>query len=1096
MLLLSIGLAAVLAIAALPFFLKVEAQESVTTNVVPITEDLAQAEMKRQLISVRGGEIRGIDLLRANAPDVANAIRTNAGCNTNTLPANDDGSTTAVTMPFSLNYFGVTYTQTFVNNNGNITFNGPLSAFTPFNLNTTNVPIIAPFFADVDTRGTGSGLTRYGTDTVNGRPAFCVNWINVGYFASRVDKLNSFQLVLIERNDTGAGNFDIEFNYNTILWETGDASNGTGGLGGNSARVGFANGTMAAGTFFELAGSAVNGAFLDSNIATGLTNNSRNSGLIGRYLFTARNGGIPTPTPTPTATPTPGCITQTLVDPSIEASVVGAATITNPNWPSTSANFDSTLCSGAFCGNSGGTANPRTGTFYSWFGGTANAETSSLQQTRVIPAGSNPTLKYWLRVGAVATPFNATLVVRVDGTVVQTITEPGTAEAAYTERVVSLPAAVANGASHVIRFEYTNPAGSGSSNFTVDDITLEVATTGVCPTPTPVATPTPTPVATPTPTPTPVPTPTPGCIGQNLVDPSIEASVVGAATITNPNWPSTSTNFDSSICSAAFCGNSGGTANPRTGTFYSWFGGTPNTEASSLQQTRVVPVGTNPTLRYWLRIGAVATPFNATLVVRVDGTVVQTITEPGTAEAAYTERVVSLPAGVANGASHVIRFEYTNPAGSGSSNFTVDDITLETTSPACSTPTPTPTPVATPTPTPTPSPTPTTFLAFSSPTYRDDESQSVTVTVVRTGVTTGTTTATVAPVFGGGKAVGGAACTSGVDYVNTPQVVTFAPGVLTQTVQIQLCGDSSADPNETFNLNLVNATAGTGVLGNAVVTINDTANQFKNTAPISIIGGSTAGLYPSPITVTGATTNVFRIRVTLYDYYHEVPDNLDVLLVGPNGARYVIHGDVGGPTAITEAGAVTLSYADYPNAVLPDNGPLVTGIFKPTTCETPVSTFAAPAPAGPYVEPGCVVARPNAQTLFGAFGGSNGNGVWNLYVRDDNGVARPLAPEVVRGQINGGWGIELLASTAAGVEVSGRVLTPDGRGLRNATVIITDSEGNRRTAVTSSFGFFRFYDVEVGSTLIMGVSSNRYRFTPRVVQVFDTLSDVDLIAQE
>ncbi|MFT3746469.1 MAG: lamin tail domain-containing protein [Pyrinomonadaceae bacterium] len=388
-----------------------------------------------------------------------------------------------------------------------------------------------------------------------------------------------------------------------------------------------------------------------------------------------------------------------------------------------------------------------------------------------------------------------------------------------------------------------------------------------------------------------------------------------------------------------------------------------------------------------------------------------------------------------------------------------------------------------------------TNLAFSSTTYKEDESQTAVVTVNRTGVTTGATSGNVT-LTSGGRAVGGAACTTGVDYVNTPQPITFAAGATTATANIVLCGDVSADTDETVNLTLTGLTSGTGASNTAVLTINDTANQFKNAAAISINNGIQGGLYPSPIVVSGATNNAFRIRVTLYDYYTTLPDNLDVLLVGPNGAKYALVGDVGGPNEITQNGKVTLTLADYPNAVLPDAGPLVTGIFKPTTCETPVTNFPAPAPAGPYVEPGCVVARTNAQTLFGNFGGSTANGTWNLYVRDDGGVARPDAPEFLRGEIQGGWGIELLPSTAAGVEVSGRVLTPDGRGLRNATVTITDSMGNRRTATTSSFGFYHFTDVEAGGSYSVSVTARRYRFTPRIVQVQDTLTDVDFVGQE
>jgi len=89
-----------------------------------------------------------------------------------------------------------------------------------------------------------------------------------------------------------------------------------------------------------------------------------------------------------------------------------------------------------------------------------------------------------------------------------------------------------------------------------------------------------------------------------------------------------------------------------------------------------------------------------------------------------------------------------------------------------------------------------------------------------------------------------------------------------------------------------------------------------------------------------------------------------------------------------------------------------------------------------------------------------------------------------------------LGPTAAGVEVSGRVSTPDGRGLRNARVVITDSEGVTRTVTTNSFGFYTINDVEAGESYIIGVNSNRYRFASRVVEVSDSLSDVDFVGQE
>jgi len=219
------------------------------------------------------------------------AIRTDTGFLTNTQPRIDDFSSNAQTLGFTINFFGTRYTQVYVNDNGNITLDAPLFDYTPFGLQGATTPIIAPYFADVDTTNVGSGQTTFGTSTVNGHPAFGVNWLNVGYFDAHADKLNSFQVVLIDRSDTGAGNFDMEFNYSRIQWECGDASGGSGGLtgpGGASAAVGYSNGTPSP-TYFQLAGSLVAGSFLDGGPRS-LVASSLNSTVRGRYVFAVRNG--------------------------------------------------------------------------------------------------------------------------------------------------------------------------------------------------------------------------------------------------------------------------------------------------------------------------------------------------------------------------------------------------------------------------------------------------------------------------------------------------------------------------------------------------------------------------------------------------------------------------------------------------------------------------------------------------------------------------------------------------------------------------------------------------------------------------------------
>lgn len=203
------------------------------------------------------------------------------------LPRTDDGFSSAQPLGFSVNFFGVSYGSAFVSNNGYLTFGAGQEDYATFGIGEDyrGQPIIAPFFADVDTRNPASGVTSYGRGTFAGRDAFGATWPGVGYFEAKADKLNSFQGILVERSDVGPGDFDIYFQYAQVQFEGGDYSDGL------SAAVGYSNGTGAAGTFAQLPGSLVNGAFLDGG-PRALAAGNLGTGVPGQYLFPVR-GGVP-----------------------------------------------------------------------------------------------------------------------------------------------------------------------------------------------------------------------------------------------------------------------------------------------------------------------------------------------------------------------------------------------------------------------------------------------------------------------------------------------------------------------------------------------------------------------------------------------------------------------------------------------------------------------------------------------------------------------------------------------------------------------------------------------------------------------------------
>lgn len=98
--------------------------------------------------------------------------------------------------------------------------------------------------------------------------------------------------------------------------------------------------------------------------------------------------------------------------------------------------------------------------------------------------------------------------------------------------------------------------------------------------------------------------------------------------------------------------------------------------------------------------------------------------------------------------------------------------------------------------------------------------------------------------------------------------------------------------------------------------------------------------------------------------------------------------------------------------------------------------------------------------------------------------------------VTGGFWQAFLAPTAAQVSVSGRVLTANGIGLRNARLTLTNQAGETQSAVTSAFGYFRFSEVAAGETYILTVHSKRFMFgnPTRILAVTEEVSDVVFIA--
>jgi Nidogen-like len=236
-------------------------------------------------------------------PSLVNGLGGPSGFGTDSVPVGDDNSSAEIPItsvfPDGLNFFGQVYDSLYINTNGNITFTEPNSTFTPFQITASDsLPIIAPFFADVDTRGgpaastggnaDGANLVYYNLDAAH--HTLTVTWDDVGYYSASTDKVDAFQLQLIGE---GGGNFDIAFRYQAVNWVTGDASGGTDGLGGTVARAGFSAGDGV--HFNELPQSGNQSEMLRLPSTPAPRGTLGATGQPGVYVFHVRNGVVTQP---------------------------------------------------------------------------------------------------------------------------------------------------------------------------------------------------------------------------------------------------------------------------------------------------------------------------------------------------------------------------------------------------------------------------------------------------------------------------------------------------------------------------------------------------------------------------------------------------------------------------------------------------------------------------------------------------------------------------------------------------------------------------------------------------------------------------------
>ena len=141
-------------------------------------------------------------------------------------------------------------------------------------------------------------------------------------------------------------------------------------------------------------------------------------------------------------------------------------------------------------------------------------------------------------------------------------------------------------------------------------------------------------------------------------------------------------------------------------------------------------------------------------------------------------------------------------------------------------------------------------------------------------------------------------------------------------------------------------------------------------------------------------------------------------------------------------------------------------------------------PVGGVTVPTNAAGNPTQPILVDPF---DGNRTINIpFVAIDNAGFESLSPGTATLPVSAG-------TTAADVDISGRVLDSQGRGASHTLIFMSGQNGNVRSAITNPFGYYRFGEVEVGQIYILNVRHKRLTYDARTLTLFDSLTDLDFV---
>src|SRR5262245_27087453 len=146
--------------------------------------------------------------------------------------------------------------------------------------------------------------------------------------------------------------------------------------------------------------------------------------------------------------------------------------------------------------------------------------------------------------------------------------------------------------------------------------------------------------------------------------------------------------------------------------------------------------------------------------------------------------------------------------------------------------------------------------------------------------------------------------------------------------------------------------------------------DFSNTAPIVIPSFGAATVSQINVSVP-AGQQITNLQVLFNQLSHESPDNIDAMVIAPDGTHIYLMSDTGGNSS-QAISLVNPTFADTGPSLT--DGQITSGVYRPTNLDQGDPDTIPGAPATPPV------------TTLSAFKGLNPNGIWELRINDDTAL--------------------------------------------------------------------------------------------------------------